>query len=183
ATPTSSPGDPAAVLSGSASSTTRAQVAHGRAHLPHRKLDVAALRRDLPATVAGLAAFAREQWRLDPARPPLFYAVDDLADLERTTPPGEAPASALIEEALAALAVALVDDGARRLLVAGGETSGAVVTALEVRGLAIGAPLAPGVTWARAETGTGGGRNIDLALKSGNFGGTDIFTEAWSALV
>lgn len=183
ATPASAPGDPAAVLSGSASSTTRAQVAHGRAHLPHRKLDVAALRRDLPATVAGLAAFAREQWRLDPARPPLFYAVDDLADLERTTPPGEAPASALIEEALAALAVALVDDGARRLLVAGGETSGAVVTALEVRGLAIGAPLAPGVTWARAETGTGGGRNIDLALKSGNFGGTDIFTEAWSALV
>lgn len=158
-------------------------MAHGRAHLPHRKLDVAALRRDLPATVAGLAAFAREQWRRDPARPPLFYAVDDLADLERTTPPGEAPASALIEEALAALAVALVDDGARRLLVAGGETSGAVVTALEVRGLAVGAPLAPGVTWARAETGTGGGRNIDLALKSGNFGGTDIFTEAWSALV
>ncbi|MGN0118852.1 MAG: nucleotide-binding domain containing protein [Streptomyces albidoflavus] len=146
-------------------------------------MDVAALRRDLPATVAGLAAFAREQWRLDPARPPLFYAVDDLADLERTTPPGEAPASALIEEALAALAVALVDDGARRLLVAGGETSGAVVTALEVRGLAIGAPLAPGVTWARAETGTGGGRKIDLALKSGNFGGTAIFTEAWSALV
>ncbi|MGW9287123.1 nucleotide-binding domain containing protein [Streptomyces albidoflavus] len=69
------------------------------------------------------------------------------------------------------------------MLVAGGETSGAVVTALEVRGLAIGAPLAPGVTWARAETGTGGGRKIDLALKSGNFGGTDIFTEAWSALV
>ncbi|MFD9055120.1 nucleotide-binding domain containing protein [Streptomyces albidoflavus] len=83
--------------------------------------------------MAGLAAFAREQWRLDPARPPLFYAVDDLPDLERTTPPGEAPASVLIEEALAALAVALVDDGARRLLVAGGETSGAVVTALEVR--------------------------------------------------
>ncbi|MFD7891812.1 nucleotide-binding domain containing protein, partial [Streptomyces albidoflavus] len=76
-----------------------------------------------------------------------------------------------------------LEDRARRLLVAGGETSGAVVTALEVRGLAVGAPLAPGVTWARAETGTGGGRNIDLALKSGNFGGTDIFTEAWSALV
>ncbi|MFD4989805.1 3-oxo-tetronate kinase [Streptomyces sp. NPDC058374] len=184
ATPASGPGAPAAVLSGSASSTTRAQVAHGRARLPHRKLDIAALRRDLHGTVADLAAFAREQWRLDPARPPLFHSVDDLDDLERTAPPGETPAPALVEEALAALAVTLVDDGARRLLVAGGETSGAVVTALAVRRLAIGAPLAPGVTWARAETGTGSHRrSIDLALKSGNFGDTDIFTEAWSALV
>lgn len=62
-------------------------------------------------------------------------------------------------------------------------TSGAVVTALGVRTLAIGSPIAPGVTWARAE-GRAHGRDhaVDLALKSGNFGDTAIFTEAWSAL-
>ncbi|MEU6672702.1 3-oxo-tetronate kinase [Streptomyces sp. NPDC046925] len=180
ATPASRPGDPAVVLSGSASAATRAQVAHGRTRLPHRKLDIAALRADLPGAVAELAAFAREQWRRDPGLPPLIYAVEDLADLEQSTPEGEAPASDLIERALAALAVDLVEHGARRLLVAGGETSGAVVTALDVRGLAIGAPICPGVTWARAD---GERPSVDLALKSGNFGDTDIFTEAWSTLV
>ncbi|MFD7711168.1 3-oxo-tetronate kinase [Streptomyces sp. NPDC059786] len=183
ARPASRPGDPAAVLSGSASAATRAQVAHGRTHLPHRKLDVAALRADQDAAVAGLVAFARACWADDPHRPPLIYAVGDLDDLEPAGTDAEPAASELVEQALAACAAQLVAAGARRLLVAGGETSGAVVTALGVRSLSIGAPIAPGVTWARAE-GRSGDRThtVDLALKSGNFGSTDIFTEAWSAL-
>lgn len=183
----SRPGDPALILSGSASSATRAQVAHARARLPHRKLDLDALREDFEAAVEVLVAFARSCWDQSPDHPPLIYAVDDPADLEtrHTDPhPGGLPASELVEKALAACAERLVAAGARRLLVAGGETSGAVVTALSVRVLSIGAPIAPGVTWARAESRAGGREHtVDLALKSGNFGSTAIFTEAWSTLV
>ncbi|MFE5074699.1 3-oxo-tetronate kinase [Streptomyces halstedii] len=184
ATPASAPGDPGVVLSGSASSATRAQVAHARTRLPHRKLDLAALRADFDGTVAALVGFARRAWDDDPAKPPLIYAVGDLADLEDSAPHDGPAASELVERALAACATGLVAAGARRLLVAGGETSGAVVTALGVRTLAIGAPIAPGVTWARAD-GRAHDREhtVDLALKSGNFGDAAIFTEAWSALV
>ncbi|MFE7068730.1 3-oxo-tetronate kinase [Streptomyces sp. NPDC057620] len=187
----SRPGDPAVVLSGSASSATRAQVAHGRAHLPHRKLDLAALRADFESAVDELVAFARACWEQDPQRPPLLYAVGDPGDLDDSP-----AAAALVEKALAACATRLVAAGARRLLVAGGETSGAVVTALGVRTLTIGSPIAPGVTWARAQVAAlhaddepGGsqhtekGHIVDVTLKSGNFGAPDIFTEAWSALV
>ncbi|MFJ8619976.1 3-oxo-tetronate kinase [Streptomyces clavifer] len=182
----SRPGDPAVVLSGSASAATRAQVAHGRAHLPHRKLDIAALRADFDTTVEELTTFARDCWRDDPGRPPLIYAVDDLRDLAETGGEATPAASVLVEKALAACAVRLVEAGARRLLVAGGETSGSVVTALGVRTLTIGSPISPGVTWAGADCGAGGaggaGQTVDVALKSGNFGDTDIFTAAWSAL-
>ncbi|MFF1922114.1 3-oxo-tetronate kinase [Streptomyces sp. NPDC058221] len=179
----SRPGDPAVVLSGSASEATRAQVAHGRAHLPHRKLDIAALRADLDGAVEELVGFARACWQDDPQRPPLLYAVDDLRDLAETAEDTTPPAAVLVEQALADCAVRLVGAGARRLLVAGGETSGAVITALGVRTLAIGSPIAPGVTWATAALAAeDAGPAVDVALKSGNFGGTDIFTEAWSAL-
>lgn len=84
----------------------------------------------------------------------------------------------------AAVLLLLRDRGDVRLLVAGGETSGAVVSALRARTLAIGAPIAPGVAWARAEVcPSDTNHTVDLALKSGNFGGTDIFTQAWEQLV
>lgn len=174
---------PGAVLAGSASAATRAQVAHAQQHLPHRKLDIAALRADPAAAVADLVDFARDCWRRDPKRPPLIYAVASLDDLEHDTPTGETPASELVEQALADCATALVNAGARRLLIAGGETSGAVTTALDSRTLRIGQQIAPGVAWARTQPGAGGApEGIDLALKSGNFGGTDIFTTAWDHL-
>ncbi|MGW5861202.1 3-oxo-tetronate kinase [Streptomyces sp. NPDC055239] len=179
----SRPTDVGAVLAGSASAATRAQVAHAREHLPYRKLDITALRSDPAAAVAELVDFARACWQSDPERPPLIYAVDSLDDLEQDAPEGQAPAAQLIEQALAACASELVRAGARRLLVAGGETSGAVVTALDAHTLAIGAQIAPGVAWARTQPGVGGSADgIDLALKSGNFGGTDIFTSAWDEL-
>ncbi|MER5438448.1 3-oxo-tetronate kinase [Streptomyces sp. NPDC002790] len=183
ATAASASGAPGAVLAGSASAATRAQVAHAQQHLPHRKLDIAALRSDPAAAVAELVDFARACWHRDATLPPLIYAVASLADLEHDTPLGATPASELVEQALAACATALVHAGARRLLVAGGETSGAVTTALKARTLRIGQQIAPGVAWARTQPCAGGASDgIDLALKSGNFGGTDIFTTAWDHL-
>jgi 3-dehydrotetronate 4-kinase len=174
---------PGVVLSGSASAATRAQVAHAHDRLPHRRLDLAALREDFDAAVAGLVSFARECWEKDPDRPPVIYAVAQESDIERRAPSGGTDAATLAERALSRCAAELVAAGARHLLVAGGETSGAVVTALGARSMRIGAPIAPGVCWARADAFLDGRAHpVDLALKSGNFGGTDIFTTAWDAL-
>jgi uncharacterized protein YgbK (DUF1537 family) len=91
---------------------------------------------------------------------------------------GKARAATLVEDALAAIAKALVERGVRRLVVAGGETSGAVVGALGVRALAIGPQIDPGVPW----TFTVPGEPVGLALKSGNFGAEDFFLKALGML-
>ncbi|MEO6958762.1 MAG: 3-oxo-tetronate kinase [Burkholderiaceae bacterium] len=84
-------------------------------------------------------------------------------------------AGALVEKALARIAQGLVALGVRRLVVAGGETSGAIVTALKMRRLRIGPQIDPGVPWTVSMDGI----PIALALKSGNFGSADFFTKAW----
>jgi len=89
---------------------------------------------------------------------------------------GREAAGALVETALAAIAEALVARGVGRLVVAGGETSGAVVSRLGVRSLRIGREIDPGVPWTFAEP-TG----LHLALKSGNFGARDFFLKAFDA--
>jgi uncharacterized protein YgbK (DUF1537 family) len=81
----------------------------------------------------------------------------------------------LIERALATIAAGLVARGVRRMVVAGGETSGAVVSQLGVRSLRIGEEIDPGVPWTYAE---GDGPPMRLALKSGNFGERDFFIRA-----
>ena len=81
-----------------------------------------------------------------------------------------------VEAALAAIAKDAVGHGARRIVVAGGETSGAVVQALGIRALAVGAEIAPGVPWMTSLDEP----PLALALKSGNFGGPDFFLEALS---
>ncbi len=92
---------------------------------------------------------------------------------------GREAAGALVEEALADIAAGLVARGVRRLVVAGGETSGAVVSRLGVRRLRIGARDRPGraLDLCRGERAD----RMLLALKSGNFGGRDFFTEAFEA--
>ncbi|AOS63472.1 3-oxo-tetronate kinase [Actinoalloteichus hymeniacidonis] len=169
-----------AVLAGSASAASRAQVAAGRELLPWRKLDLAALRADTTAEVDSIVEWARARWAEDPQRPVLVYAVDSLADIEPPRPDGGEPASALIERALGQCAAAFFEHGMRQLVVAGGETSGTVLTALDVTRLRIGAPLSPGVSWAAGTTGDGD--VVNLALKSGNFGDEDIFTSSWERL-
>ncbi|MDN5874791.1 MAG: hypothetical protein L0H29_10470, partial [Sinobacteraceae bacterium] len=91
---------------------------------------------------------------------------------------GAQRAGALVEAALASVAQELVALGVRQLIVAGGETSGAVVTALNIDSLRIGPQIDPGVPW----TVSLGGTPIALALKSGNFGSADFFSKAWELL-
>jgi uncharacterized protein YgbK (DUF1537 family) len=89
---------------------------------------------------------------------------------------GRERAGAAIEAAMAQIATALVERGVRRLVVAGGETSGAVVAALGVRGLRIGPAIDPGVPWTMSLDEP----HLALALKSGNFGAPDFFTKAFA---
>ncbi len=95
---------------------------------------------------------------------------------------GGALAGALVEQALAAVAVGLVGAGVGRLLVAGGETSGACVQALGITQLRIGPQIDPGVPWCHAAAVGTGGAGLHLALKSGNFGGVDFFSRAFEML-
>jgi uncharacterized protein YgbK (DUF1537 family) len=72
--------------------------------------------------------------------------------------------------------------GVGQMIVAGGETSGAVVKALGVTGLRIGPEIDPGVPWTTALQENAGERPLALALKSGNFGTEEFFVKAWSIL-
>lgn len=170
----------AAVLSGSASAATRGQVAAARREMAHLKLDIAALRVDLGAEIARITDWATERWRRDPGAPVLVYAVDSPADVESEPPPGAPPADAVVEEALGRCAAELAAAGGRRFLIAGGETSGSALQVLGLRQLRLGPALAPGVSWTH---GTGAaGHGVNVALKSGNFGGERIFLDCWEAL-
>jgi uncharacterized protein YgbK (DUF1537 family) len=91
---------------------------------------------------------------------------------------GREGAAALVERALAAIAAESVSSlGVRRIVVAGGETSGAVAAALGVAVLRVRSVAAPGVAWTTATDAAG--RELDLCFKSGNFGGTDFFSTAF----
>jgi uncharacterized protein YgbK (DUF1537 family) len=91
---------------------------------------------------------------------------------------GREQSGALVERAIATIAQGLASAGVRRFVVAGGETSGAVVTALGIDALEIGPQIVPGVP----ATLSHGEPRYALALKSGNFGGRNFFAEALEAL-
>jgi len=94
---------------------------------------------------------------------------------------GVQQAGTLVEHALAAIGRGLVERGVRQLVVAGGETSGAVVQALGVQQMRIGPQIDPGVPWCFAAA-TACGAELHLALKSGNFGSPDFFHKAFTVL-
>jgi uncharacterized protein YgbK (DUF1537 family) len=91
---------------------------------------------------------------------------------------GRDRAAAVIEQAFGLIALRLVERGVRRLVVAGGETSGAVVQALGIESLAIGPAIDPGVPWTTAR----GRTTLALALKSGNFGSDEFFLKSLAML-
>ncbi|MGW6401477.1 3-oxo-tetronate kinase [Streptomyces sp. NPDC055134] len=93
---------------------------------------------------------------------------------------GAAEAGELVEQTLGRVAQGLIQRGVRQLVVAGGETSGAVVQALGLTGLRIGGQIDPGVPWCAAPLPGGG--TLHITLKSGNFGGSDFFTAAFALL-
>jgi uncharacterized protein YgbK (DUF1537 family) len=152
-------GGAAAILAGSCSEATLAQVAAAKGRYPSLRLD--------PAKLDADAALAWAKPRLGDG-PVMLYT---------SAPPGERAGGreADIEQAFRAIAKGLAAAGVRRFVVAGGETSGAVAEALGARALAIGREIAPGVPW----TATLGGEPMLLALKSGNFGGPDFFMQAF----
>ncbi len=179
---------PAAVLAGSCSLATQGQVAQWTATgRPALQIDPAALARHEPvveqalAWAAALASTPTTPQTATQSTTPLFYATTDAHSLARTQAAlGVAEAGALVEQALAAIAQGLVARGTQRLVVAGGETSGAVVQALDVHTLRIGAAICPGVPWTQAVRAPGQAP-LQLALKSGNFGGPDFFANALAA--
>ncbi len=166
----------AAVVSGSCSQATNGQVAHwiesGRPAIRIDPFDIArgkdvaadALRQAAPLLASG---------------PVLFYATAAPAEVKSVQAQlGVAEAGAMVEQALARIASGLVGLGVTRLVVAGGETAGAVVQALGVSALKIGPQIDPGVPW----TATQGAHTILLALKSGNFGTPDFFAKSLQQL-
>ena len=174
------PAGPRLLLSGSASARTREQVAAFPGHV--RVLDPLRLVDGSDSGEAVLAELA-DRYASDPQSAVLVSAT---ADPERVRAVqaelGTEAAAELVERELGRIAVGAVDDlGVRRVLVAGGETSGAVAEALGVRSLFVGRPAAPGVPWTVAEhrNGRPGAEPIALLLKSGNFGGPDLFSTAW----
>jgi uncharacterized protein YgbK (DUF1537 family) len=94
---------------------------------------------------------------------------------------GVQQAGELVEQALAAIGRALVERGVRQLVVAGGETSGAVVQALGVQQMRIGPQIDPGVPWCHAAA-TACEAELHIALKSGNFGSPDFFRKSFERL-
>jgi len=95
---------------------------------------------------------------------------------------GVEEAGAMVECTIAAIARGLVDQGVRQLVVAGGETSGACVQALGIAQMQIGPQIDPGVPWCHARAEAAQGAGVHIALKSGNFGGDDFFTKAFTVL-
>ncbi len=168
-----------AVVSGSCSVATNAQVAHfiasGRPALALEPLRIAAGEDE-----AGKAlAWARQHIASGPV---LIYSTAESAAVKAVQGRlGVEQAGALVEQTIAAIARGLVEMGVRQLIVAGGETSGACVQALGIEQMRIGPQIDPGVPWCHAGSPLAP-QGLHLTLKSGNFGTTDFFTKAFGAL-
>ena len=158
---------PALVLAGSCSVATNRQVAVYRRHRPAFAIDAAALLSGAPV-LEQADAFATEHAE----QAPLSFSTippDDVAAGRGDA--SFATACALIEDVMAALAMRAIARGTRRIIVAGGETSGAVIAAVQPGQMAVGRDIAPGVPILQA-----GG--VCYALKSGNFGSDNFFETA-----
>ncbi len=171
---------PAAILAGSCSRATLAQIAHHAKTHPVLAIHAADVLsgRTRPADIrAFMLQYA--------GRLPLAYSSADPAVVTALQAVhGREHVAQAIEALFAEAATMLVADGITRLVVAGGETSGAVVSALGLTALAVGRVIDPGVPALSVIGGNpaGGGRPLALALKSGNFGAEDFFAKAARAL-
>lgn len=175
AVPLGGAGGHAAVIAGSCSEATQRQVEAMKRSAPALEIDPLGSGSPQDAVAQAL------EWakpRLGDA-PVLVYSTANpqkVAEVQSRF--GREGAGALVERMLAEVAQGLVGAGVTRLVVAGGETSGAVLNALGVEGLRIGPEIAPGVPW----TASLSDPPLALALKSGNFGADDFFTKAFELL-
>lgn len=160
------------ILSGSCSSMTQQQVAFWRAHHPAFQIDP--LR---PESVQE----ALNWWHSQSVETPCLIYATDTPEAVRASQAalGVQEAGHRIEQAMGAIAKAATAAGVRRLVVAGGETSGAVTQALAVQQVRVGQEICPGVPWVYAGEASD---PIALALKSGNFGGPEFFQDAFDVL-
>jgi uncharacterized protein YgbK (DUF1537 family) len=157
-----------AVLSGSCSSATREQVA--RYGLSAQVMEI---RPD--AVMAGKIDIGRiADWAIGQSMPPLIYSSADPESVRSAQKQfGQQALASAIEHVFTDLTSALVERGLSRLVVAGGETSGAAVAGLDMTSFEVGPRVAPGVPLLRSP-----GRDVAIALKSGNFGEPDFFNAA-----
>jgi uncharacterized protein YgbK (DUF1537 family) len=167
---------PCAVVAGSCSRATLAQLGYARSHLRVFELDALATP-DAAALSEAALSWASDKIGDKPVVIAASAPPEKVALLQSRL--GREQAGALVEDAVARVAAGLVERGVRRMVVAGGETSGAVVGRLGVRSLRIGGEIDPGVPWTYA---SGSGPDLMLALKSGNFGATDFFLKAFRVL-
>ncbi|QHI98663.1 hypothetical protein GT347_12065 [Xylophilus rhododendri] len=169
-----------AIVSGSCSLATNAQVAEfQKAGGASFAIDPLALAEGTDLVGQALAWAGRQLQE----GPVLVYATAEPAAVKQVQAQlGVARAGAIVEEALSHIALGLVERGVRQLVVAGGETSGAVVQELGVQQMAIGPQIDPGVPWTAVQSPACPGETLHVTLKSGNFGTPDFFTKAFERL-
>ena len=170
-------GGRSAVIAGSCSARTLEQIDAAERHMPVLRLDPQRIVCGEGAVEEALD-FARRHLEAGPVLIASSGSPDAVTALQREH--GSHQAGQAIEKALAEIAIGLVDAGVRRLVVAGGETSGAVVDRLVIGAFEVGDELAPGVPMLRTVGHPGG--DLMMALKSGNFGGVNFFADALSRL-
>ena len=161
-----------ACLAGSCSQATLGQIAQAEQIMPVLRLDPEKIMRGAQEVERAI------DWaKARIARGPLLIASssspDQVAAVQASH--GRAAAGHAVEQAFAAIAEALVGAGVRRLVVAGGETSGAVVDRLKLTAFRLGPEIAAGVPVLRT---LGAQQDMLLALKSGNFGAPTFFADA-----
>lgn len=180
-TPASSPAAPIStekssggvVLSGSCSNATRQQVAEYSRHHPARSFDPADIL-DGRQTAQDIASWLMDHIDEDPILYSSAAPTDVSAMQDRY---GHLTAAETVEEMFSKVAQSVYRAGVRRIVVAGGETSGAVATALDLTAMRIGREIAPGVPVLYADD-----LRLSVAFKSGNFGNPDFFEAALAAL-
>ncbi len=169
-----------AVLSGSCSLATNRQVlAFIRAGRPAFAVDA--------MQVAAGVDVARQalDWAapLLAQGPVLIYSTADANAVKAVQGQlGVEEAGAMLERTMAAIARKLVELGVGQLVLAGGETAGACVQALNITQMKIGPQIDPGVPWCHAQSEAASPQGLHLALKSGNFGTDDFFSKAFTRM-
>ncbi|MES2600938.1 MAG: 3-oxo-tetronate kinase [Pseudomonadota bacterium] len=166
-------GGPIACLAGSCSQATLAQIAQAEKSMPVLRLDPEKI------VTGGAEAERALNWaRANIGKGPVLIASSSTPDQVSALQAkhGREVAGHAIEQTMAAISEGLVAAGVRRLVIAGGETSGAVVDRLGIPAFLVGPEIAAGVPVLRC-VGWGKGEAL-MALKSGNFGGPDFFNDA-----
>lgn len=167
--------DPRAVIAGSRSPATAEQIRAMAQCSPTFVIDPSEIRAGQDANrglVARVVEWATSRFTDQPVFVHPALGTD-------SQPPVDAQLADALETTLGDIAAGLVAAGARQLIIAGGETSGAVVRALAPTALSIGPQISPGVPWT---TCLGPGSRLGLVCKSGNFGDPKFFTRAWTLL-